>query len=119
MPRPDSHTSADEPIDANEAELLADAMAAFSTASRLRILYALAGGELGVEEVAAASGLNANLVSQQLRVLRQLRAVSVRRDGRRAFYSLYDHHMADLLAAIRHHGEHGVAAASRPVAAAQ
>jgi DNA-binding transcriptional ArsR family regulator len=45
-------------------------------------------------------------VSHQLRMLRQLRLVSVRRDGRRAFYRLHDHHVPELLAAMRHHHEH-------------
>jgi hypothetical protein len=30
----------------------------------------------------------------------------VRRDGRHAYYRLHDHHVVDLLAAIRHHYEH-------------
>ena len=60
--------------------------------------------------------LTPTAASQQLRVLRQLHAVAVRRDGRRAYYRLFDHHMTDLLAAIRHHGEHR--ALPSPVAAA-
>jgi hypothetical protein len=32
--------------------------------------------------------------------------VRARRSGRNVFYSLHDHHIGDLLAAIRHHQEH-------------
>ncbi len=95
-----------EPVGVSESERLADAMAAFAAPSRLRLLYALIEAELSVEQLAATCEMTATAASQQLRVLRQLHAVQVRRDGRRAFYRLHDHHMVDLLAAIRHHGEH-------------
>jgi DNA-binding transcriptional ArsR family regulator len=32
--------------------------------------------------------------------------VKVRREGRHAFYSIHDHHVPDLLAAMRNHYEH-------------
>ena len=85
---------------------LADSMAVFATASRLRILYALLDGEHSVEELARLAELPSNTVSQQLRVLRTMHFVKVRRDGRRAIYSLHDSHLVDLLEAIRHHAEH-------------
>src|SRR3954470_21114078 len=81
-------------------------MAAFATASRLKLLYALIGGELGVDELAGRSGMTANAASQQLRVLRHLRLGAVRRDGRRMVYRLHDEHLVSLLGAIRHQLEH-------------
>jgi DNA-binding transcriptional ArsR family regulator len=84
-------------------------MAAFATASRLKLLYGLVAGPATVEQLAACSGLAPNTVSQQLRVLRHLRLVAVTREGRNAHYRLHDHHLVDLLAAIRHqldHAEH-------------
>src|SRR6266536_29702 len=107
MPHPAEHTSAAAPLSAEEAERLSEAMSAFTAASRLRLMYGLLGAERSVDELAALTGVAPTVASQQLRVLRHLRAVAVRRDGRRAFYRLHDHHMADLLTAIRHHGEHG------------
>jgi DNA-binding transcriptional ArsR family regulator len=106
LPRPEEHLSAARPLAAGEAERLAERMAAFATASRLKLLYALVGSEVSVEELAARSGLTPNAVSQQLRVLRHLRLVAVRRDGRRMLYRRPDEHLADLLAAIRHQLEH-------------
>jgi DNA-binding transcriptional ArsR family regulator len=44
--------------------------------------------------------------SHHLRLLRSLRLVRARRDGRHVRYRLHDHHIADLLAAVRHHNEH-------------
>ena len=110
MPRPEEHLSADRPLRPGEAERLAERMAAFSTASRLKLLYALVPGPAVVHELAARSGLSSNAVSQQLRVLRHLRLVTVRRAGRQAHYQLHDDHLVDLLAAIRYqleHAEHG------------
>jgi len=81
-------------------------MAAFSAPSRLRVLFALAGMERSVEELSDVTCLSPNAISQQLRVLRLLRVVQARRDGRHMRYRLFDEHVADLLAAVRHHGEH-------------
>ena len=77
MPRPEEHLSPDRPLADGEAERIAERMAAFATASRLKLLYALVGRELGVDELAQEAGLGANAVSQQLRVLRHLRMVTV------------------------------------------
>ena len=110
MPRPEEHLSPDRPLADDEAQRLAERMAAFATASRLKLLYALVPGELAVDELATRAGLSPNAVSQQLRVLRHLRLVTARRDGRRVLYRLHDDHLIDLLGAIRHqleHAEHG------------
>jgi DNA-binding transcriptional ArsR family regulator len=106
MPRPEEHLSPARPLADGEAERLAERMTAFATASRLKLLYALVATELSVEELADRTGASPNTVSQQLRILRHLRLVSARRDGRRILYRLHDEHLVDLLAAIRHQLEH-------------
>lgn len=106
MPSREDHPAPSRPLERQEAEDLAELMTAFATASRLRLLYALYGMERTVEELAAATELAPSVVSQQLRVLRLFRLVKGRRDGRHVRYRLHDDHVADLLAAIRHHGEH-------------
>jgi DNA-binding transcriptional ArsR family regulator len=106
MAHPSEHESPNRSLDQDEAEELAEAMRAFGTASRLRLLWAMLDGERTVEELTAATGMAQSAASQQLRLLRQGRLVAVRRSGRRAYYRLHDHHVSDLLAAIRHHHEH-------------
>jgi DNA-binding transcriptional ArsR family regulator len=106
MPHPSEHAAAERPLARDEAELLAEAMRAFGSASRLQLLWALIERERTVEELVAAVDLEQSAVSHQLRLLRQQRLVSVRRDGRRAYYRLHDHHLPDLLSAMRHHHEH-------------
>jgi ArsR family transcriptional regulator, lead/cadmium/zinc/bismuth-responsive transcriptional repressor len=113
VPSPDAHKPPSRPLDAEEAEHLAELMSAFGTASRVRLLYALYGVEQSVEDLAAATDLPARAVSQQLRVLRLYRLVKGRRDGRHVRYRLADDHVADLLAAIRAHGEHAAPAGLR------
>lgn len=106
MTRRVEHNPPGEPLGELEADALAQSMAAFSTPSRLKLLYALIGVERSVEELASATSLSPTVVSQQLRMLRLLRLVAGSRDGHRVRYRLYDDHVVDLLAAIRNHGEH-------------
>src|SRR5215204_6905279 len=106
MPHSTEHQDPHRPLSEPESEALADSMRAFATGSRLRLLWAMLGAEVTVEDLAHATGLEPSAASHQLRLLRQARLVAVRRSGRRAFYRLHDHHVAELLAAIRHHHEH-------------
>jgi len=104
--RPSEHKAPSRPLPASEAAQLADAIAAFAAPGRLRLLWAMLDGERSVEALAAETGMTQAATSQQLRVLREARLVRVRRAGRRAFYELHDHHVPELLAAMRHHHEH-------------
>lgn len=106
VPHPLEHDSPTRPLGQPEAETLAGSMRAFGTASRLRLMSTLLQGERTVEELAVGTGLTHSAASQQLRVLRQHRLVAFRRHGRHSYYRLHDSHVADLLAAIRHHHEH-------------
>jgi ArsR family transcriptional regulator, nickel/cobalt-responsive transcriptional repressor len=106
MPHPLEHSAADRPPEGREASEIAAAMSAFAAESRVRLLYALLERERTVEELAGAVEMDRSAVSQQLRVLRQLRFVVAEREGRRMRYRLHDDHVAELLAAVRHHHEH-------------
>ena len=106
MPQSSEHASPARPLDANEAGELAETLRALASPSRLRVLAELVGGERTVEQLAAASELSPSATSHNLRILRSLRLVRARRAGRHAYYALYDHHVPDLLAAVRHHYEH-------------
>lgn len=106
VPRRDDHAAVGLPLEIEEANALAEAMRAFGTASRLRLLWALVDEERTVDELTAATGMTQSAASHQLRLLRHARLVRVRRAGRHAYYRLHDEHVAELLAAIRHHHEH-------------
>jgi DNA-binding transcriptional ArsR family regulator len=102
------------------AAAVADTMQALATPSRVRILGHLRGGPASVGELARAVGMEPSAVSHQLRVLRHLRFVVGRRDGRRIVYDLHDDHVAHLLDEAVGHVEHvqlGLAGRSGEVAA--
>lgn len=106
VPSISEHPPADRPLGHDEAEALAESMRAFATGSRLRLLWAMLDGEQSVEQLAERAELSQSAASHQLRLLRQGRLVTVRRSGRHAYYRLHDHHVVDLLAALRFHHEH-------------
>jgi DNA-binding transcriptional ArsR family regulator len=106
MPHPTEHASPARSLGADEAGQLAETLKALASSSRLRVLAELVGGERTVEQLADASELSPSATSHNLRILRSLRLVRTRRAGRHAYYALYDHHVPDLLAAVRHHHEH-------------
>jgi DNA-binding transcriptional ArsR family regulator len=106
MPHRSEHAPASRPLGADEARELAETLKALASPSRLRVLAELVDGERTVEQLAAASGLTPSATSHNLRILRSLRLVRTHREGRHAYYALHDHHVPDLLAAIRHHHEH-------------
>jgi DNA-binding transcriptional ArsR family regulator len=106
MPHRSEHGARDRALIGQEAEVLAEAMSAFATASRIRLLWAMLEGERTVDELAATAALSPSAASHQLRLLRHGRLVAVRRSGRHAFYRLHDDHVAELLLAVRNHYEH-------------
>ena len=74
--------------------------------SRLRIVSALAGGEMCVCDLAAYTGLSESAVSHHLRRLRDLALVTTRREGQILYYSLDDEHVSGLVADILEHVHH-------------
>lgn len=71
--------------------------------NRWRILSALASGERRVGDLAAAVDMTESAVSHQLRILRTMRFVSYRKQGRNVFYSLKDHHILNLYRDVSEH----------------
>ena len=61
---------------------LADLYKVFGDPTRIRILYALSGGELCVCDIAELLGMTQSAISHQLRVLKQSALVKFRRDGK-------------------------------------
>ena len=82
-------------------QLLADA-------TRIRIVLALAAGELSVNHLADIVDRSPAAVSQHLAKLRWGRIVRVRQDGNRMFYSLTDEHAQRLVNEAIFHAEHAL-----------
>jgi len=77
--------------------LLAATFQALGDTSRVQIVWALSKAEHSVGDIAELLGMSQPAVSHHLRMLRNLRLVKVRRDGRTSFYSLDDEHITRLL----------------------
>jgi len=75
---------------------LADTFKVLGDPTRVRILDALLRSELCVHDIARLLGLSESAVSHQLRLLRGMRVVRARRDGRLVFYALDDQHIVGL-----------------------
>lgn len=65
--------------------------------TRARIVYALAHEELCVCDAAVVAGLSVSAASHQLKRLRDQGVVRYRKDGRLAYYRLYDDHIRKLV----------------------
>lgn len=94
-------------MDTDRVETVAATFRMLGDPTRVRILNALGSGELCVGEVAKAVGISESAISHQLRLLRTMRLVRVRREGRQAYYAVDDHHILELLNQVRTHVEEG------------
>ncbi len=86
-----------------QAQRMAEFFAILADPNRLRILSALASQELCVCDLAAVVKMGESAVSHQLRVLRSMRLVSYRREGRNIYYKLGDHHVVNLYREVSAH----------------
>ena len=74
--------------------------------TRLNICLALARHELCVGDIAGVVGMSESAVSHQLRLMKAMRLVKYRREGRMTYYLLDDQHIEDLIRiGVRHVGE--------------
>ena len=80
-----------------DAQDVAAIFAALADPTRVRLLQALSERELCVCDLSLVLGLRQPAVSQHLRVLRGQRIVRYRKEGRVAYYSLDNPHVAGLL----------------------
>ncbi|NUR57921.1 MAG: winged helix-turn-helix transcriptional regulator [Catenulispora sp.] len=76
--------------------------------TRLRLLWALRGGELGVTALAETAGCTPTAASQHLAKLRLGGLVEQRAQGRARLYRLRGGHLRRLLEEVAGHAEHAV-----------
>ena len=89
-----------------ELQNLAEFFRVFGDSTRIRILYALSQSELCVCDIASLLGMGQSAISHQLRILKQMRLVKFRREGKSVLYSLADSHIEMILAqGMEHIGE--------------
>lgn len=88
-------------IDGTAASMIADAMFALSTPSRVQILGCLLGGPLPVGDITVLMGMEQSAVSHQLRVLREAGLVAAQRHGKHRVYAISGDAIRELLTAAR------------------
>lgn len=74
--------------------------------TRLKLLDLLLEGEICVGCLAEATQTSQSAVSHQLRLLRNLRFVSARREGQQVFYRINDEHIGELFHLALEHASH-------------
>jgi ArsR family transcriptional regulator len=94
------------PLDESSVVALAETFKVLGDATRVRLIDALArvrgkgtpglNNALCVQDLANLLGMTQSAVSHQLRLLRSMRLVRTRRDGRQIFYALDDDHIVKL-----------------------
>ena len=70
---------------------------AFADGTRVKILYVLQKSEMCVCDLAEILGVTQSAVSHQLRMLKQMKLVKNRRDGKTVYYSLADGHIQSII----------------------
>src|SRR4051794_34845612 len=86
----------EHPLAESMAAQLAPTFKALADPTPARMLHAPSHAELCVGDLAAVLEMPESVVSHQLRLLRSLRVVRARRDGKLVFYTLDDEHVARL-----------------------
>lgn len=76
---------------------LADFYKVFGDMTRIKILCVLFQSELCVCDLAEVTGMTQSAISHQLRMLKQMKLVKNRREGKTVYYSLADAHIQSIL----------------------
>ncbi len=84
-------------------DAMEDLLSVASDSTRLKIMLSISDEEHNVSEIVEMVGASQSLVSHQLDVLKKHRLVSVRKDGRKAYYILSDHHINELIKVVYEH----------------
>ena len=90
-----------------ETELydLAELFKVFGDSTRIRILFVLFESEVCVCDLAEMLHMNQSAISHQLKILKQAKLVTGRREGKSVIYSLADEHVRTIIDQGREHIE--------------
>lgn len=84
---------------------LAELFKVFGDSTRIRILFVLFESEMCVCDLAEALNMTQSAISHQLRILKQAKLVTNRREGKSVIYSLADEHVRTIIDQGREHIE--------------
>ena len=89
----------------NELYDLAELFKVFGDSTRIRILFVLFQSEMCVCDLAQSLNMNQSAISHQLKILKQAKLVTGRREGKSVIYSLADEHVRTIIDQGREHIE--------------
>ncbi len=78
----------------NELYDLAELFKCFGDSTRIKILFVLFKNEACVNDIADMLNMTQSAVSHQLKILKQAKLISSRRDGKQIIYMLADEHVS-------------------------
>lgn len=91
--------------DEDELYDLAELFKVFGDSTRIRILFVLFASEMCVCDIAESLHMNQSAISHQLKILKQAKLVTSRREGKSVIYSLADEHVRTIIDQGREHIE--------------
>ena len=89
-----------------DVERLSEVFKIIGDPTRIKILYALSKYELCVCNIAETLGMTQSAISHQLRLLRNLKLVKYRKEGKSVMYSMDDEHIVQLFNQGMEHVNH-------------
>src|SRR5512135_3606498 len=98
--------NADNQLAEDHAHLVVEVFRMLADATRVQLLWALAGREMSVNDLAERIGKPGPSVSQHLAKLRMARLVRTRREGTQVFYRLENDHVRQLVTDAVYNAEH-------------
>ncbi len=84
---------------------MAELFKVFGDSTRMKIISSLLEDELCVGDIAVLTNSTPSAISHQLRVLKQMKLVKYRKEGKIVYYSLDDEHVREIYEKGREHVE--------------
>ena len=88
---------AEQNLTLETSQQIAELFKAFGDTTRVRIMWLLLPHEQCVSDIAQALDISQSAISHQLRILKQMHLIKVRREGKNSLYSLADDHVRTIL----------------------
>ena len=92
-------------LDEEQLFNMAELFKAFADSTRIKILYLLFTEEHCVGDIASDVGVSQSAISHQLKLLKQMKLVKSRREGKTVYYSLADDHVKTIINMAKEHLE--------------
>lgn len=92
-------------LDEEQLFNMAELFKAFADSTRIKILYLLFTEEHCVGDIASDVGVSQSAISHQLKLLKQMKLVKSRREGKTVYYGLADDHVKTIINMAKEHLE--------------